>query len=129
MGQMTDEKHDRTGDTTHDEAAPKPQRMDLSKLRDLPLPERKPRREIKGEVLPYDQREGVSAHDRLAIEKARRPGPIAKLARTLVGFAIFGVLLLGVYLGLSAIDDGKKPQAAWSAPNAPDVKPVNLDDF
>lgn len=116
-------------DETHDAAEKKPAKMDLSKLRDLPLPERKPRREIKGEVLPYDQREGISAHDRLAAEKARRPGPIAKLARTLVGFAIFAALLLVLYVGLSAIDDGKKPQAAWSQPGAPVVKPVSLSTY
>ncbi|MCW2957688.1 MAG: hypothetical protein JWP18_491 [Solirubrobacterales bacterium] len=122
---MTDEKHHDTDDT----AAEKPARMDLSKLRDMPLPERKIPREIKVDLPPYDQRKGVSAHDRLAEEKARRPGPVAKLARTLVGFAIFAVLLLGVYGILSAIDDDAKPQAAWSEQSAPVVKPVSLSDY
>jgi hypothetical protein len=126
---MTDETHDEPHHETRGAAPDKPERMDLSRLRDLPLPERKPRREIKTEILPYEEREGVSAHDRLALEKARRPGPIAKLARTLVGFAIFGVLLLALYVGLSAIDNGKKPQAAWSQPGAPNVKPVSLDNY
>ncbi len=122
---MTDETHHDTDGAPQEKAA----RMDLSKVRDMPLPERKVPREIKVDLPPYDQRKGVSAHDRLQAEKDRRPGPVAKLARTFVGFAIFAVLLLGVFGILSAIDDDKKPQAAWSQPSAPVVKPVNLDDY
>ncbi len=123
---MTDETHHDTDAAKHVE---KPARMDLSKVRDMPLPERKVPREIKVDLPPYEQRKGVSAHDRLKAEKARRPGPIAKLARLGIGLAIFAVLLLGVYGILSAIDDDKKPQAAWSEQQAPVVKPVSLDDY
>lgn len=119
-------------DTVREPDAEKPDgdrpRMDLSSIRDLPPPKPRPQREITVELLPYDQREGVSAHDRLQAEKERRPGAVAKLARTLVGFAIFGALLLGLYFAASALDNAKTPSAAWSKPDAPLVRPSPLTD-
>lgn len=103
-------------------------RTDLSNIRDLPPPEPRPQRKIRVELLPYDEREGVSAHDRLLAAKANRPSPAVKLARTGIGFAVAALLLLGVFLVLSAIDDDTTERAPWAAPNAPLVHPAPLAD-
>jgi hypothetical protein len=102
-------------------------RTDLSNVRDLPPPQRKPPREIKVDLPPYEQRSGISAHDRLAAEKARRPGAVQNVGRTLVGFAAVAAVIIGIFLALGAIEDDTKPSAAWSKPGAPVVKPGPLD--
>lgn len=103
-------------------------RMDLSNIRDLPPPEPRPQREIRVELLPYEEREGVSAHDRLLAAKAQRPSALQKLARTAAGFAIAALLLVGVFFALEAVDDDSTERAPWSAPSAPAVTPPPLSD-
>jgi hypothetical protein len=102
-------------------------RSDLSGVRDLPPPQRKPSREITVDLPPYDQRTGISAHDRLAAAKARRPGAAQTIARTLAGFAIVAAIIVGIFLVLGAVENDDKPSAAWSKPGAPLVKPGPLD--
>ncbi len=114
------------GPMTEREPDKKP-RVDLSNVRDLPPPEPKKPRVINVELPPYDEREGVSAHDRLAAEKARRPSALQSLGRTLLGFAAAAAVIGLLFLALSAIDDDAKPSAAWSKPEAPVVTPGRLD--
>jgi hypothetical protein len=111
-------------DTTATGDAPK--RSDLSSIRDLPPPAPRPQREIRVELLPYDQRTGVSAHDRLVAAKASRPSFAETTAKTLVGFLAFAAVLVGLFFLLRAIDDKGTPKAPWAEQNAPLVKPAPL---
>lgn len=111
-----------------DETPPEKQpRMDLSRVRDLPPPAPRPQREIKVELPDYKDRPGISAHDRLKAEKQRRPGLVKTSLRTLTGFAIFAVLLVGVFFAAKAIEDDTVPSASWSKPGAPVVMPESLE--
>lgn len=112
---------------TDDTPGEKQPRMDLSRVRDLPPPAPRPSREIKVDLPDYKDRPGISAHDRLKAEKERRPGLVKTSLRTLTGFAIFAVLLLGVFFAARAIEDDTIPSAAWSKPDAPIVTPGPLD--
>lgn len=103
-------------------------RTDLSSIRDLPPPKPRPVREINVELLPWDQRTGVSAHDRLQAEKERRPSALQTAGKTLLGFAAFAAVLVGIYFAADALDDKSTPSAAWSKPGAPLVSPSPLND-
>lgn len=103
-------------------------RSDLSNIRDLPPPAPRPAREITVELLPYEQRTGISAHDRLEARRAERPSTLQAAARTLAGFAVAAAILVGIFLLLSAIDDDSTPRAPWASPNAPIVHPDPLRD-
>jgi hypothetical protein len=105
-----------------------PPRTDLSNIRDLPPPEPKPQRDLKVELLPYDQREGISAHDRLLEAKANRPSPIQRVGKGLVGLLVVAALLLGLFRVADAIDDDKVPTAPWNTQQAPNVAPAPLGD-
>lgn len=111
-------------DTTATGDAPK--RTDLSSIRDLPPPAPRPQREIRVELLPYDQRTGVSAHDRLMAAKANRPSFAETTAKTLLGFLAFAAVLVGIFFLLRAIDDKGTPKAPWAGQNAPLVRPAPL---
>lgn len=89
-------------------------------------PRRRGKRDIQPDMTPYDERSGISATDRLAAEKERRPSAVAKIARTLAGFAIFAVLVVGVFVVLGAVEDDTVPSANWSKPSAPVVSPEPL---
>ncbi len=84
------------------------------------------KRDIQPDMTPYDERSGISASDRLAAEKERRPGAVQTIARTLAGFAIFAVLVVGVFVVLGAVEDDTVPSANWSKPSAPVVSPEPL---
>ncbi|WP_354697786.1 hypothetical protein DSM112329_03429 [Paraconexibacter sp. AEG42_29] len=101
-------------------------RTDLSSIRDLPPPAKRPERKIRVELLPYDQRTGVSAHDRLMALKASRPSAAQALARTLAGFAAAAAVLVAIFFALSAVDDDSTPTAPWAKPGAPIVQPDSL---
>lgn len=101
-------------------------RTDLSSIRDLPPPTPRPKREIRVELLPYEERTGVSAHDRLMAQKASRPSTAQALARTFAGFAAAAAVLVALFLVLSAVDDDSTPTAPWAKPGAPLVRPEPL---
>ncbi|UTI67032.1 hypothetical protein NBH00_12675 [Paraconexibacter antarcticus] len=103
-----------------------PPRMDLSNVRDLPPPEPRPKREIKVKLLPYDQRTGISAHDRLLAAKANRPSAAERIAKGLMALLVVAALLVGLFFLLSAFDSGEPPPAPWSHQNAPIVTPAPL---
>lgn len=105
-----------------------PPRMDLSNIRDLPPPEPRPKREIKVKLLPYDQRTGVSAHDRLLAAKANRPSAGERIGKGLLALLVFAALLVGLFFLLSAFDGGEAPPAPWSHQNAPIVTPAPLNE-
>lgn len=114
-----------------DDEQPEPQdkpRSDLSNVRDLPPPAPRPEREITVELLPYDQRTGISAHDRLEARRAERPSTLQTVARTVAGFAVAAAILVGIFLLLSALDDNSSPTAPWASPHAPVVHPDPLRD-
>ncbi|MCW3015723.1 MAG: hypothetical protein JWO02_2815 [Solirubrobacterales bacterium] len=113
-------------DDEHDEQ-PRTDLAGMTSVRDLPPPKRRPSREITIDLPPYDQRTGISAHDRLAAEKARRPGAAQTIARTLAGFAVVAAIIVGIFLALGALESDSKPSAAWSKPGAPVVTPAPLD--
>ncbi len=63
------------------------------------------------------------------LEENSGPGIVVTTLRTLVGFAIAAVLLVGLYFGASALEgDKQEPTAPWNAQGAPDVKPATLVD-
>jgi predicted secreted protein len=114
---------------TQDTKAPggAPRRTDLSSIRDLPPPAPRPERVIRVELLPYDQRTGVSAHDRLLAAKAHRPTLAQTIGKTLLGFLVVAALLVGLFFLLRAIEDDSTPTAPWAEQNAPLVSPAPLD--
>jgi hypothetical protein len=101
-------------------------RTDLSNIRDLPPPAPRPERKITVELLPYEQRTGISAHDRLQAKRAQRPSALQAAARTLAGFAAAAAILVGIFLLLGAVDDDSSPTAPWAQPGAPVVLPAPL---
>lgn len=103
-----------------------PPRTDLSNIRDLPPPEPRPERVLKVKLLPYDQRTGISAHDRLLAAKARKPSAGERIAKGLAALLVVAALFVGLFFLLSAFDDNHVPTAPWNVQQAPNVTPAPM---